>query len=76
MAKATNKQEQKAPAKPKKVFVTVKGEDNKDVKYELLGGPNKQYFFKGVRYTKEDAVKNNDLIESLIATNSPLLEKQ
>lgn len=65
----------KAPAKPKKVYVTVKGEDNKSKKFELLGGPTKKFIFQGESYTKENAAKNPELIASLLATGSPLLEE-
>ena len=60
----------KAPAKPKKVFVTVD-----KVKYELLGGPNKKYIFQGETFNKETASKKKDLIASLLKSESPLLEK-
>jgi hypothetical protein len=65
----------KTPAKPKKVFVEVTGADNKKTKYELLGGPNKKYIFQGETFTKETAAKNEALIDSLVATGSPLLEE-
>lgn len=63
------------PAKPKKVFVTVKGADNKSTKFELLGGANKKFIFQGETYSKETASKNEALIASLVATGSPLLEE-
>lgn len=60
----------KEAAKPKKVFVTVN-----EKKYELLGGPNKKYIFKGETFTKETAAKNAELLKALAATGSPLLEE-
>ena len=74
MATAKNKAASEEAAKPEKVFVTVKIED-KDQKFELLGGPNKKFIFQGETFSKEKAAKNEKLIASLVATGSPLLAK-
>lgn len=66
----------KAPAKPKNVYFTVKDEAGKNVKFKLLGGPNKKYIFNGDTYSKEEAAKNEKLCAALVATGSPCIEKQ
>jgi hypothetical protein len=40
--------------------------------YELLG---KSYIFKQEKYNAKEAVKNKELMEALIAANSPALKK-
>lgn len=35
----------------------------------------KKFMFKGVKHTQEEAVKNADLMATLIASNSPAIEK-
>lgn len=57
-------------AASKKVLFKVE-----DQTYELLGGPNKNFVFKGERFSKEEAGKNTDLLVSLIANGSPNVVK-
>jgi len=58
----------KEAAAPKKVFFT----DSEKNKYELKG---KKFVFKGDKYTAEEAVKNNDLMEALINSGAPSIVK-
>ncbi len=71
----TKKAGANAPAKSKKVFVEITGADDKKIKCELLGGPNKKFIFQGEAFSKEQAAKNEALIKSLVATGSPLLQE-
>jgi hypothetical protein len=57
-------------AAPKKVIFELE-----KVKYELLGGPNKNFIFQGERFTKEEAGKNEALCAALVASGSSVVEK-
>jgi hypothetical protein len=70
MATAKNKAASTKGAAPKRVYFEVD-----KVKYELLGGPNKQYVFQGERFNKEKAGKNVEFLEALVKSGSPVAEK-
>jgi hypothetical protein len=57
---------EKATESKNPVYKTEKGS------YELLG---KSFIFKQVKYTAKEAVKNKELMEALIAANSPAIKK-
>lgn len=64
---ATNKKAgAKTPAQTKFIFKI--GEDS----YQLKG---KKYIFQGDAFNQEDAVKNEALCASLVASGSPSIEK-
>jgi hypothetical protein len=67
---AVNKKAASKEAAPKKVYFTIKGEDDKSVKYQITG---KKFIFKGEAFNKEEASKNEALCASLVASGSPAI---
>jgi len=70
---SNNKKAAAKSAAPKKVYFIVKDKDGKQVdKYELLG---KRFVYKGEKYSAENAVKNKELMASLIKNQAPAIKK-